>query len=545
MRKVILPDNVIGPSDYLPEKIFTLPELTRYPYNINLADYLVGRSAARYPDKVAIYYKDTKITYRQLWLQVNRLANGLRSIGLGEFDRIMLMGTNCPEWIIANMACWKIGAIPVLVNHLVKYDEIIYRATDSGAKAIICSVACLNEVEKADLPSLKKIVYGGKADASNCVAFEELIREQSDTAPSASTTLDHVGRLIYSSGTTGRPKGIISTVHDILAATDTHGRYVLKIKENDILGGHPYFSFAFGSVNFTFYPWRFGASISIIERFEPEEMFHTIENHGVTMLFCVPTAFNMMLNVSEPHEECMKTVRLCQSAGEPLNVKTYKEWKKRYNVEIINSLGSGDLMYWLSTYEGMPEEKIGSVGTTVPGFANKVVGEDFSELPRGKPGELLVKGPCGQVYWNKPEKQVNAVWQGWNRPGLYMYQDEDGFFWYLSRTDDIIVTSGYKIPCGEVENALNQHPAVLESAVVPSPDPVRGSIIKAFVVLNEGFDPSPELENELRSFVKEKIEDYKSPRKIVFARADELPRTTTGKIQRNVLREREEKQNNL
>ncbi|MHB8984426.1 MAG: AMP-binding enzyme, partial [Eubacteriales bacterium] len=201
----------------------------------------------------------------------------------------------------------------------------------------------------------------------------------------------------------------------------------------------------------------------------------------------------------------------------------------------------GDLMYWLSTCEGMPEEKAGSVGTLVPGVENIVVGEDFNELPRGMAGELLVRGPAGQVYWNKPDKQVNAVYQGWNRPGLYMNEDEDGFFWYLSRTDDIIVTSGYKIPCGEVENAINLHHSVLESAVIPSPDPVRGSIIKAFVVLKDGFAPSKELEDELRSFVKGQIEDYKYPRKIVFIGSDGLPRTTTGKIQRNVLREMENK----
>lgn len=541
MRKIVLPDDVVGPAEHLPEKIFTLPELIGYPYNINLADFLAGKYAARNPNKTAIYFKEKTISYRELWVLVNKLANGLRSLGLGEFDRIMLMGANCPEWIIGNMACWKIGAIPVLVNHLVKQDEVAYRTADAGAKAIICSAACLNIVEKADQPSLIKIVYGGGEDASNYVAFEKLIKEQVDIAESAPTTLDHVGRIIYSSGTTGRPKGIISTIHDILAGIDTHGRHVLKIRESDVLGGHPYFSFAFGSVNFSFYPWRFGASLSIIERFEPEEMYRTVKNHGVTLLFCVPTAFNMMLNTADPHLEDMKTVRLCQSAGEPLNATTYKGWKERYNVEILNSLGSGDLMYWLSTYEGMPEEKAGSVGTLVPGVENIVVGEDFNELPRGMAGELLVRGPAGQVYWNKPDKQMNAVYQGWNRPGLYMYEDEDGFFWYLSRTDDIIVTSGYKIPCGEVENAINLHHSVLESAVIPSPDPVRGSIIKAFVVLKDGFAPSKELEDELRSFVKGQIEDYKYPRKIVFIGSDGLPRTTTGKIQRNVLREMENK----
>ncbi|MFZ0927089.1 MAG: AMP-binding protein [Syntrophobacteraceae bacterium] len=542
MENINFPEKVFGPAEYLPEKIYALPEVISYPYKLNLADFLVGRSAAKYKDKTAIYFRNDKISYGELWVSVNRLANGFRSLGLGEFDRVMLMSPNRPEWLIGFMACWKIGAIPVLANHVIKKDEIIHRVTDSVVSAVVCSESCLDEIEKADFPFLKKIVIDGKADAPNCVSFSELMKNQSDTARSAPTTLDHIGRIIYSSGTTGKPKGIISTVRDILSCTDTHGRYVLKVNEDDILGGHPYFSFAFGSVNFTFHPWRFGASVSIIERFSPEEMFRTIREHGVTMLFCVPTALNMMLNLADPHIEDMKTVRLCQSAGEPLNTKTYREWKSRYNVEILDSLGSGDLMYWLSTFEGMPEEKIGSLGSNVPGVENKIVGEDFNELPRGEQGELLVRGPFGQIYWKNSEKQKQAVINGWNRPGLYMYQDKDGYFWYLSRIDDIIVTSGYKIPGGEVENAINGHHAVLESAVVPSPDPVRGSVIKAYVVLRDGFQPCQELEDELRSFVKGKIEDYKYPRLIEFAKAEDLPRTTTGKIQRNVLRDKENRQ---
>ena len=331
-----------------------------------------------------------------------------------------------------------------------------------------------------------------------------------------------------------------------MSGIDTHGRHVLKIRENDILGGHPYFTFAFGSVNFTMEPWRFGASISIISRFKPEEQLRLVQEHKITMLFAVPTAFNMMLAVKDAEKKYdLSSLRLCQSAGEWLPETTSREWKRRFGVTIIDSLGSGDLMYHLSTFEGMDEGKFGSTGVSVPGFENLIVDENFNEVPQGIMGELVVRGPVGQTYWRRPDKQREGVcpleckFKGWSRPGIVYMQDEDGYFWYKGRSDDMIVTAGYKIPGGEVEAALNNHPAVLESAVVDTPDKERGNVIKAFVVLHEGYEPSETLAQELQDWVKDKIEIYKYPRIIEFAKAEDLPRTSTGKIQRKVLREKE------
>ena len=190
---------------------------------------------------------------------------------------------------------------------------------------------------------------------------------------------------------------------------------------------------------------------------------------------------------------------------------------------------------------------MGSTGISVPGFENLVVDENFNEVPRGVMGELVVRGPVGQTYWRRPDKQKEGVcpldcqFKGWNRPGMVYMQDEEGYFWYKGRSDDMIVTAGYKIPGGEVEAALNNHPAVLESAVVDTPDKGRGNVIKAFVVLKDEYRPSKELVKDLQDFVKKEIEPYKYPRIIEFAKAEDLPRTATGKIQRNVLREREHK----
>ena len=459
----------------------------------------------------------------------------------------MLRSPNVPEYLVWNFACWRIGAIPVLINHLNRYEEVAFKANDSEAVAICVHSDFYEHVSKAlpNCPKLKHVIVLGEK-IPGTLHYDEVIKGQPEAAESENTSQDDYGRLIYSSGTTGKPKGIITTLGGLLSGADTHGRHVIKTRESDVLGGHPYFTFAFGSVNFTINPWRFGASVSIISRFRPEDQWKLIQDHKMTMLFAVPTAFRMMLGVKDAEKRYdLSSLRLCQSAGEWLPGATVVEWKKRFGLTILDSLGSGDLMYWLSTFEGMDERKIGSTGVPVPGFENLVVNENFDEVPPGTMGELIVRGPVGQTYWRRPDKQEEGVcpleskFRGWNRPGLVFMQDEEGFFWYKSRSDDMIVTAGYKIPGGEVEGALNNHPAVLESAVVDTPDKERGNVIKAFVVLKEDYQPSETLVSELQDFVKNEIEPYKYPRIIEFADAGELPRTSTGKIQRNELRERE------
>jgi 2-aminobenzoate-CoA ligase len=538
-----LPKECLPPVEYLPETVRLLPELN-YPEKLNLAEVFLDENVRKLGDKVAIYFEDRRITYAELQSHANRFANALRELGVEKNDRVMLRSPNVPEYIVWNFACWRIGAIPVLINHLNRHEEVAFKANDSEAVAVCVHSGFYEDVEKARhrCPNLKHIIVLGEK-IQGTMSYEELIRKQPEQVHSEILSKEDYARLIYSSGTTGKPKGILTTIEGVVSVTDTHGRHILRIKESDVLGGHPYFTFAFGSVNFTMHPWRYGASISIISRFRPEDQLRLIQDHKITQLFAVPTAFRMMLGVSDAENKYdLSSLRLCQSAGEWLPGATAKEWHDRFGTTIIDSLGSGDLMYWLSTFEGMDSKKIGSTGLSVPGFENKIVDECFNEVPPGTVGELITRGPVGQTYWRRPDKQKEGVcpldskFKGWSRPGLVFQQDEDGYFWYKSRSDDMIVTSGYKIPGGEVEAALNNHIAVLESAVVDSPDKERGSIIKAFVVLKEGYEPSDALVVELQEFVKKQIEPYKYPRIIQFSSSEELPRTSTGKIQRNVLR---------
>jgi 2-aminobenzoate-CoA ligase len=545
----VIPKDFLPPADYLPQTVKLIPGLD-YPQRLNLAEVLLDRNLAQRGDKTAVLYEDQRISYAELQARVNRCANALRELGVGKNDRVMLRSPNHPEYLVWNFACWRIGAIPVLVNHLNRAEEVAYKANDSQATAMLVHEAAYEQAALArpHCASLKHLILLGEP-REGALNYQELVSVQPAEAASEDTSRDDYGRLIYSSGTTGMPKGILMTLGGLLSVADTHGRHVLGIREDDVLGGHPYFTFAFGSVNFTIYPWRFGASVSIIGAFKPEEQFRLVEKHRISLLFCVPTAFRMMLSVEGAEKQYdLRSLRLCQSAGEWLSDATALEWKRRMGTVILDSLGSGDLNYWLSTYQGMAEDKYGSSGVSVPGYENLVVDENFQEAPPGTMGELIVRGPVGQTYWRRPEKQVEGVcpldspFRGWNRPGLLFVRDQDGFFWYKSRSDDMIVTSGYKIPAGEVEGALNNHPAVLESAVVDTPDPERSSLIKAFVVLNPGYQPSAELIKQLQDFVKQNIEPYKYPRLIEFRRAEELPRTATGKIQRRILRERERQQ---
>jgi 2-aminobenzoate-CoA ligase len=544
MSKTSIPENYLPPREFMPRNIRTLPEL-KYSQPLNLTETLLDQSLRAYGDRIAIYYEAERITYREVQARVNRFANALRQLGVGKGDRVALRSFNIPEYVVWNFACWRIGAVPVLVSHVNRAAELAFKINDSEAMAICVHVDNYPDLAKVrnDCPHLKHVIaYGGHGHIAGTLSYEDLVRGQDEATVSEEMRLEDIARIIYSSGTTGKPKGILSTVEGMLSGCDIAGRHVLKFTDTDVLGGHPSFSFAFGA-GFLRMPWRFGMAISIIPAFEPKRQLELVGEHGITILLAVPTAFRMMLETARGDESLrLPSVRICQSAGEPLPSSTFIDWRNRFGTTIINSLGSGELDYWLSTFEGMPEEKLGSAGVSVPGCENIIVDDHLNPVPAGTPGELLVRGPIGQMYWRRPDAQMKGVcppdskYAGWSRPGLYCMQDEDGYFWLKSRLDDMIVTAGYKIPGGEVEAALNNHPSVLESAVVGVSDQERGSVIKAFVVLKEGIRPSDELARELQDFVKQEIEPYKYPRLIQFVAGDVLPRTATGKIQRSELR---------
>lgn len=370
-----IPPSYLPPREFMPRNVKALPELV-YPSSLNLTEMILDRNMEHRADKVAIYHEKERVTYRELGARVNRFANALRELGVGKGDRVVLRSFNIAEYLVWNFACGRIGAVPVLVSHLNRPEELAFKINDSEAVAICVHVDNYPDFEKARnaCPLLKHVItYGGRVPDTLC--YEDLVRGSDESTHSEQMAPEDIGRIIYSSGTTGKPKGILTTVEGLLSASDTAGSRVMKLREDDVLGGHPSFSFAFGA-SFLFLPWRFGASISIISPFVPERQFELAREHGITVLLAAPTAFRMMLEAARRDASVsLPSVRLCQSAGEPLPNSTFIEWRERFGTPIINSLGSGELNYWVSTFEEMPDEKIGAAGVSVPGYENVIVDE--------------------------------------------------------------------------------------------------------------------------------------------------------------------------
>jgi len=537
----VIPEDYLPPFDHLPKKIYRLPEL-QVPQNINIVDFSIDRHIrAGLGDKVLLYFREQKITYSDMQQRINRFANALKGLGIGRNDRVMLRSPNNPEIFIANFACWRIGAIPVPSQHLLRADEIAFRANDSEAKALVVSSDTFADVrdclDRRLFKSVEEIIVcGTKIEGFHF--YDDLVKNQPIDVTTEQTSKDDWTNLIYSSGTTGRPKGILATAADLINI-GSYGRHINRLKPDDVVGGHPALGFAFGQ-SLVLYPGFSGCSVSLVDRFAPEIMFEMVEKHKITVLLCVPTAFRMMLGVMYAEKKYdLSSLRLCQSAGEALPGDTSREWRRRFGVPILDSVGCGELAYWLSTTETTPDDKLDSSGKPIPGVEVRIVDNSFKAVPKGTEGEMLVLGPLGTQYWRRPDKQKLAIVDGWSRTGLIYREDEDGYFWYRGRDDDMIVSSGYKIPPEEVELALARHPSVQDCAVVDASDPVRGTIVKAFIVLKPGYSGSDALADEIKNFVKEKIEMYKYPREIEFITQKEMPRGITGKIQRFALRDRE------
>lgn len=529
----------LPPRHLWPERLYTLPE-HRYPVRLNVARELLDVHAeGDRAGRPAIYYQDQVITYGELQRRVNRLAHGLRAAGLGRGDRLLLRLPNCPEFIVTWLACQKLGVVTVSTMPMLRARELAYIAADAGTTAAVVGSGLREELEKAQAqaPELKQLIVVGEPRPGD-LAWASLLEGQPERFAAADTDAQDVAMIAYTSGSTGVPKGCVHQHVDILASADSYARYVLRPTEEDRFGGHPTLAFTFGTGGLLVFPFRFGAATVLSPPFEPERMLETFQRYRVTVAFCAPTSYRLMLRVPELERRFdLGSLRLCVSAAEPLPAATYQEWVERTRVECLDGIGSTEMFHiFVSSEPG--RVKPGATGVPVPGYACRVVDEEGQEVPRGTPGLLAIKGPTGCKYWRKPDRQAEYVrFGGWNVTGDVYVQDADGYFTYQCRSDDMIVSGGYKIPGPEVEHVLDEHPAVAESAVVATPDATRGHVPKAFVVLKPGYQPSETLARELQEHVKRELAPYKYPRQVEFVAA--LPRTETGKIRRVELRQRE------
>jgi benzoate-CoA ligase family protein len=488
--------------------------------------------------RAALRYEGRTLTYGQVAEMVNRVGNALWGLGVEMENRVLLLLYDSPVFAASFFGAMKIGAVPVPVNTLMRAQDYEYFLNDSRAKVLIVHRPLWDEVAKVRdrLKYLKHVVIVGEPESGQ-EAFDDWITRASPELEPAPTSKDDVAFWLYSSGSTGFPKGAVHLQHDMVYCADLYARSILGIHPEDITFSAAKLFFAYGLGNNLYFPFRVGASAILYPgRPLPETMFEIISREKPTIFFGVPTLYAAMLAIRDAETTYdLSSLRLCVSAGEALPPELFRRWKERFGSEILDGIGTTEILHiFISNRPG--RVKPGSSGVVVPGYEAKIVDEAGVPVPSGDIGNLLVKGEstCA-YYWNQHDKTKQTIKGEWIVTGDKYSQDEDGYYWYAGRADDMLKVGGIWVSPIEVENTLIQHTAVLEAAVVGHEDDDRLIKPKAFVVLNEGRMASSALEDELKGFVKDKIAAYKYPRWITFV--PELPKTATGKIQRFKLRE--------
>jgi len=518
------------------------PRITELPARYNAAETFIDAHRGVRDSTAAIRCQGKTVTYGELAENVDRCGNALRELGIGIEQRVDILCADSPAFVYAFFGAIKIGAVPVPTNPLLTPRDLAYILNDSRAAAIVVSASLLPKVLeiRKDVPRLRHVLVTGGDAASGTLSFEQVLASADDELSPADTTPDDACFWLYSSGTTGFPKGAVHLQHDMVYCCDTYGASVLRTTDDDRhFTVSPLFH-AYGLGNGVFFPLRAGAStVYKPERPTPELVYSLITQEKPTILFTAPTFYAALLAYpSEGFAYDLSSLRMCVSAGEALPKTLFEQWKARFGLEILDGIGATEMLHiFISNYPG--KAKGGTSGTPVPGYRAKIVDDDGEELGRGETGNLWVAGDsCAAYYWNKHEKSKAAFKGDWYVTGDKYHVDPDGYFTYEGRSDDMLKVSGQWVSPAEVEAALIEHPAVLECGVVGMKDKDELVKPKAFVLLKNGRQPSEELAEELKSFVKGKITPYKYPRWIEFV--PELPKTVTGKIQRYKLREREE-----
>ncbi|WP_405691800.1 AMP-binding protein [Streptomyces sp. NBC_01185] len=515
----------LPPAEDRPELVFDLPELA-YPDRLNCGYELLDRTAGRFgPDRPAFRSGDGGVwSYGELRDRVDRIAQVLHhDLGVVPGNRVLLRGPTSP-WLAA---CWlavmKAGAVAVTVLDRQRASELATICSLARVGHALCDIRSVDDLARAAVPGLRVTTYGGGSPGD----LTRLTAARPGPFRTVDTAADDIALIAFTSGTTGRPKGCMHAHRDVLAVADTFARHVLRPGPDDVFAGSPPLAFTFGLGGLVVFPLRAGASALLLEQAGPEQLLPALAAHRVSVLFTAPTAYRVMLDSLDGHD--LSALRRCVSAGENLPAATWRSWYERTGLRIINGIGATELLH---IFISAADEAVrpGTTGVPVPGWQARVVDEDGEELPDGEPGLLAVRGPVGCRYL-ADERQRVYVRHGWNITGDTYVREPDGYFRYVARADDMIISAGYNIAGPEVEEALLRHPGVAEAAVVGRADELRGQIVAAYVVPREGVRLSAD---ELRTYLKSELAPYKCPRAIEFLPA--LPRTATGKLQRFLLR---------
>jgi acetyl-CoA synthetase len=487
-------------------------------------------------DRLAMVWEDyqgneRRVTFGELQDLSNKFANVLEAEGVEREDRVATLLPSLPETAAVFIGTYKRGAILLSMSVLYGDDGIEHRLRDSGAKVLVTDAANVHRIPQGIVETV--LVMGD--------GFEEKMEAASAEYEMADTSAEDPAQLYYSSGTTGKAKGILHAHRYLLGHEEFE--FCHDVQDGELFHGMGEWAWAAGICPLLG-PWRYGAVALVFARkggFDPDEQLRFLAKYGVQNMFTTPTALRAMTGVEDAGQKYpLPELRVVCSAGEPLNPEVIRWFRAQYGLTVLDYYGLTESYPLCGNFPGV-EVREGSMGRPMPGWEVKILDEDENEVPVGDRGEICLKArsnphyPIG--YWNRPEDTEEEFGGDWFHTKDAAQLDDDGYVWYAGRADDVIISAGYRIGPFEVESACVEHPAVKEAAAVASPDPRRGDVVKAFIVLSAGHEPSDEVADEIKKFVRDRHSAYAYPREIEFV--DDLPKTLTGKIRRVELREAE------
>jgi 2-aminobenzoate-CoA ligase len=505
---------------------FDLPSL-QYPERLNCAEALLDRAVfAADAGKTAIVQGDRALTYAELLAEVNRVAHVLvDDLKIVPGARVLLRGPNTPALFVAWLAVMKVGAVAVSTMPLLRERELKQVIDKAQVSVALCEVTLLDALVPAAAAGLRVVGLG----TPSC-ELEELAARKPDDFATVATSQDDVCLIAFTSGTTGEPKAAMHFHRDVMAMCDTFAAHMLPNSRGGVFSGTPPIAFTFGLGALLCFPLYFRATIALPTGSSPAALAECIQRDKVSHVFTSPTGYRSLMAQLETHD--LSSLEVCVSAGEQLPRSVSDAWFDATAIRLIDGIGSTEMIHIFLSAAG-DDIRAGSTGRPVPGYTARLLDDAGQPIEGPGVGRLAVQGPTGCRYLSDP-RQRSYVVDGWNVTGDVFRRDEDGYYWYVARSDDMIVSSGYNIAGPEIEASLLLHPDVAECAVVGWPDADRGQIVKAFVVLRNGVAGDPAIVKALQDHVKQTLAPYKYPRAVEFR--SELPRTATGKLQRSALK---------
>ncbi|MEP9385837.1 benzoate-CoA ligase family protein [Mesorhizobium sp. KR9-304] len=507
-----------------------------YPEQLNAAVELTDRLVEQgFGDRTALIGNGRRRTYKELSDWTNRLAHALvENYGVKPGNRVLIRSANNPAMVACWLAATKAGAVVVNTMPMLRAGELTQIVDKAEIGLALCDTRLMDEmIACAKTSRFLKQVVGFDGTANHDAELDRVALNKDVRFEAVPTGRDDVALLGFTSGTTGVPKATMHFHRDLLIIADGYAKEVLGVTPDDVFVGSPPLAFTFGLGGLAIFPLRFGAAATLLENATPPNMVEIIETYRATISFTAPTAYRAMLAAMDKGAD-LSSLRIAVSAGETLPAPVFEDWTKKTGKPILDGIGATEMLH-IFISNRLSDMAPGRTGKPVTGYEARIVDEEMKEVPRGTIGRLAVRGPTGCRYM-ADIRQKNYVRGGWNLTGDSFLQDEDGFFHFAARSDDMIISSGYNIAGPEVEAALLAHAHVRECAVIGAADPDRGQIVEAYVVLVEGIEADDLTRKILQDHVKATIAPYKYPRSVKFV--DALPKTQTGKIQRFRLREK-------